>query len=182
VDVALKAVGVGSVGTRCAIGLLQGDSPGELLILQSKQAVASVLAPYLPATAATTAAPPDHQGERVVRGQRLMQTASDAFLGWATNLDGQQFYRRHFRDWKGSVDLAKLDGTALTAYGKLCAQTLAKAHARSGDRHAIATHIGAPKHYARQLLPQAVAHADQAEHDHRALLQAIADGRLTAHD
>ncbi|MBM5801930.1 MAG: DUF2252 domain-containing protein, partial [Cyanobacteria bacterium K_DeepCast_35m_m2_023] len=169
VDTAIKAVGVGSVGTRCAIGLFVGRQSGELLLQQSKQAEASVLAPYLPNPDG-----PEHQGERVVQGQRLMQTASDPFLGWTTNLDGQHFYRRHFRDWKGAVDVSCLDAEALGEYGKLCARTLAKAHARSGDRLALAAHLEGDTGLVDTLQEQALRHADLAEHDHRLLVGAAA--------
>ncbi len=161
VDLALKAVGVGSVGTRCAIGLFVGDSPDEVLVLQSKQAEQSVLAPYSPAPEV-----PEHQGERVVHGQRLMQTASDPFLGWATNLEGQHFYRRHFRDWKGAVDVACLDAEALGAYGKLCAITLAKAHARSGNRRALAAYLQTQPGFVEAQQELALVHANRAEQDH----------------
>jgi len=176
VDAAYKAVGVGSVGTRCAIGLFVGDDPDEVLLLQSKQAEPSVLAPYL------NGAAPAHQGERVVQGQRLMQTASDAFLGWTTNPSGDHFYWRHLRDWKGSVDVSCLDANALKDYGKLCAWTLAKAHARSGNRRALAAHLDKGKAFAATVLEQAIIHADQAERDHRQLLTAIAAGTLEASD
>jgi uncharacterized protein (DUF2252 family) len=175
-DAAYKAVGVGSVGTRCAIGLFVGDDPDEVLLLQSKQAENSVLAPYL------NSAAPAHQGERVVQGQRLMQTASDAFLGWTTSPSGDHFYWRTLRDWKGSVDVSCLDATALKDYGKLCAWTLAKAHARSGNRQAIADYLDKGKAFAATVLEQAITHADQAEHDHRQLLSAIAAGSLEASD
>lgn len=172
VDLALKAVGVGSVGTRCAIGLFIGDDPEDVLVLQSKQAEPSVLAAYIPAPEV-----PEHQGERVVHGQRLMQTASDPFLGWATNMEGQHFYRRHFRDWKGAVDVAALDAEALSQYGKLCAITLAKAHARSGERRALASYLQTHPSVVDTLQEQALLHANQAEHDHARLLQATyADG------
>ena len=173
-DVALKAVGVGSVGTRCAVSLLLGDHPDDVLVIQGKQAEPSVLAPHLPELQA-----PAHQGERVVQGQRLMQTASDPFLGWATNPLGQSLYFRHFRDWKASVDVAQLDADGLKDYAKLCGWSLAKAHARSGDRHAIAAHIGDPKAYGRQLLELATEHADWAVHDHALLLRGIASGRIS---
>ena len=176
VDAALKAVGVGSVGTRCAIGLFVGDDPDEVLLLQSKQAEPSVLAPHL------NGAAPAHQGQRVVQGQRLMQTASDAFLGWTTNPSGDHFYWRQLRDWKGSVDVSCLDATALKDYGKLCAWTLAKAHARSGNCRALAAHLEKGKAFAAMVLEQAITHADQAEHDHRQLLTAIAAGSLDASD
>jgi hypothetical protein len=173
VDNALKAVGVGSVGTRCGIALFVGEHPDDILVLQVKQANASVLAPYVDRPA------PEHQGQRVVQGQRLLQTASDSFLGWCTNPAGDHLYCRSFRDWKGSVDVAQLDADGLKDYGKLCAWTLAKAHARSGDSRAIAAHIGDPKAYGRQLLGPALEHADLAGHDHALLLQAIATGRIS---
>ena len=173
VDSAFKAVGVGSVGTRCGISLFVGEHPDDILVLQVKQANASVLAPYLDRPA------PEHQGQRVVQGQRLLQTASDSFLGWCTNPAGEHLYGRSFRDWKGSVDVAQLDADGLKDYGKLCAWTLAKAHARSGDRRAIAAHIGDPRAYGRQLLEPAIEHADLAVHDHALLLQGIASGRIS---
>jgi hypothetical protein len=176
VDAAYKAVGVGSVGTRCGIGLLVSDDPDEVLLLQSKQAEPSVLAPYLSGVV------PAHQGQRVVQGQRLMQTASDAFLGWTTNPSGEHFYYRQLRDWKASVDVSCLDANALKDYGKLCAWTLAKAHARSGNRRALATHLGKGKVFAATVLEQAITHADQAEQDHRQWLSAIAAGSLEASD
>jgi len=167
VDLALKAVGVGSVGTRCTIGLFVGEDPDELLLLQSKQAERSVLAPYVSCGA------PEHQGERVVQGQRLMQTASDTFLGWATNMDGQHFYRRHFRDWKSSVDVTCLDAEALGEYGKLCAWSLAKAHARSGNRRNLVQYLDNGPSFVDQLQAQALQHADLAEQDHARLLTAM---------
>jgi hypothetical protein len=171
-DTALKAVGVGSVGTRCAVNVFVGAHPDDVLVLQGKQAEPSVLAPYVDLEA------PSHQGERVVQGQRLLQTASDAFLGWATNPQGQHLYFRHFRNWKGSVDVACLDRNGLADYGRLCGWTLAKAHARSGDRCAIAARIAEPKLFARRVLEQAITHADVAEQDHRRLLAAIAAGTV----
>lgn len=175
-DGAIKAVGVGSVGTRCSIGVFVGEHPDDVLVLQSKEAVPSVLAPYVDAVV------PEHQGERVVQGQRLMQTASDAFLGWTTTPEGHHLYWRHFRNWKGSVDVTCLDHDGLADYGRLCAWTLAKAHARSGNRQAIAAHIRDPKLFASTLLEQALAHADQAEADHRCMVEAIAAGRLSVSD
>ena len=172
-DAAIKAVGVGSVGTRCTIVLFEGSHPDDILVLQGKQAGPSVLAPYVDRPV------PEHQGQRVVQGQRLLQGASDAFLGWYTNALGQQFYGRHFRNWKGSVDVAQLNAEGLKDYGKLCGWTLAHAHARSGDRRAIAAHIGEPKAFARGVLEQALQHAEWAEHDHGLLLRGIASGRIS---
>ena len=171
-DTALKAVGVGSIGTRCAVGVFVGRHPDDVLVLQSKQAEPSVLAPYVPGPVRV----PAHEGQRVVEGQRLMQSASDAFLGWTSTKESHHLYWRHFRDWKGSVDPAALDAKGLADYGHLCGWTLAKAHARSGDRHAITAFIDDPKDYARILMEAALTHADQAERDHQQLLSAIAYG------
>lgn len=174
VDAALKAVGVGSVGTRCAVGLFMGESAADVLVLQSKQAVASVLAPYLPGPA------PEHQGERVVQGQRLLQTASDVFLGWTRSLLHHDFYWRHFRDWNGSVEVECLDADGLKDYARLCGWTLAKAHARSGDRRAIAADLGAPKAFAQRLGDVAAQHAQWAQDDHALLLEGIARGQISS--
>lgn len=171
-DAAIKAVGVGSVGTRCSVGVFVGDHPDDVLVLQGKQAEASVLAPYLDTTS------PAHQGERVVQGQRLMQSASDAFLGWTTTPEGHHLYWRHFRDWKGSVDMACLDADGLTDYARLCAWSLAKAHARSGDRSKISAVVCDPKSFARKVFEQAIEQADQAERDHGLFLEAIAHGQI----
>ena len=169
-DSALKAVGVGSIGTRCGISLFRGQHPDDILVLQGKQAEPSVLAPYVNRPA------PEHQGQRVVEGQQLLQTASDAFLGWGTNPAGDHIYVRHFRDWKSSVDVAQLDADGLKDYGKLCGWTLAKAHARGGDRRAIAAHIDDPKRFAQDVLEQAIQHADLAESDHKTFVKSVAEG------
>nr|WP_296367668.1 DUF2252 domain-containing protein [Vulcanococcus sp. Clear-D1] len=175
-DAAFKAVGVGSVGTQCGIHVFMGVHPEDVLVLQSKQAEPSVLAPYVNGDNQV----PAHQGQRVVEGQRLMQTASDPFLGWTTTPEGTQLYWRVFRDWKASVDVNELDVEGLKDYGKLCALTLAKSHARSGDRKKIHAFIHDPKMFATTIYEQAIENADLAEQDHKALLQAIADGRLEA--
>ena len=177
VDGAYKAVGVGSVGSRCVINLFVGNQSQEVLILQCKQAAPSVLSSHLNALGI-----PAHQGERVVIGQRLMQTTSDAFLGWFDNAAGQQFYARKFRDWKGSVNLDDLNAEALAEYGKLCGWTLAKAHARSGDRLAIAARIEDSKAFAKEVLNQALTHAELTENDHAQLLSAIATGEIQVSD
>ena len=174
IDTAMKAVGVGSVGTRCGVSVLIGDHPDDVLVLQTKQATLSVLAPYLQAET------PTHQGQRVVEGQRLMQTASDGFLGWSTNPSGDHLYVRHFRDWKGSVDVSQLDDDGLCDYGRLCGWTLAKAHARSGDRRAIAAHIDEPKRFAREMHELALEHAALTEQDHACLLRGIATGSISS--
>jgi hypothetical protein len=114
----------------------------------------------------------------VVQGQRLMQTASDPFLGWTSTPVGNHYYWRQFRDWKFSVDVSLLDAEGLTDYGRLCAWTLAKAHARSGDRDAICAAIGSSKAFAATVLEQAVGHADQALLDYQSLLTRIANGEI----
>jgi uncharacterized protein (DUF2252 family) len=171
-DAALKAVGVGSVGTRCAIGLFVGRHRDDVLILQSKQAETSVLAPYASSPA------PEHQGQRVVEGQRLMQTASDPFLGWSTGARGRQHYWRQLRNWKGSVDLTALDAKGLELYGELCGRVLAKAHARSGNRVAIAAALSSGKGIDQALEHFALTYADQSEQDFSRFLQAIKEGQL----
>jgi uncharacterized protein (DUF2252 family) len=174
-DAAIKAVGVGSVGTRCGIGLFLGPHPDDVLILQSKQAEPSVLAPY------ASTPPPAHHGQRVIEGQRLMQTSSDPFLGWTSGpVLGRHFYWRQLRNWKGSVDLSALDAKGLEIYGELCGAVLAKAHARSGDRVAIATALEKGSDLDRALARFGLAYADQAEDDYARFLDAIHQGRLQA--
>ncbi|WP_205650589.1 DUF2252 domain-containing protein [Actinoplanes solisilvae] len=175
VDLARKVVGVGSVGTRCWIVLLTGRDHTDPLLLQVKEAGPSVLAPNSAG---------DNHGRRVVRGQRLMQAASDIFLGWqrVTGVDGRErdFYVRQLRDWKGSAVVDTMDFETLLQYGRLCAWTLARAHARSGDRIAIAAYLGDDDRYDRAFGAFAQAYADQTEHDHAAFASAIAAGRLEA--
>ncbi len=174
-DYALKTVGVGSVGTRCAIALLQGRDEDDLLILQIKEAGASVLEAHLgPSTAGSP-------GERVVRGQRLIQTVSDSFLGWVEpSPGGVATYWRQFRDWKAVVPLDNLDPDSLADYGALCAAVLAKAHARSGRGEAIAAHLESQGDADDALADFAQAYADQTRADHQRLVAAIADGELEA--
>lgn len=175
VDTAYKAVGVGSVGTRCSIALLQGPHPEDLLVLQSKQALASALAE--PLGLMPTSAD-GHQGQRVVEGQRLLQCVSDPFLGWTTTPGGHQVYWRQLRDWKASLPVEAMKPGALKAYGRLCASVLARGHARSGDRFALAAALDDRNGIDRALSRDALAHANQAENDHRRLLEAMASGRL----
>ena len=168
-------MGVGSVGTRCAIGLFVGPHPDDVLILQSKQAEASVFEPY------ATSPSPDHHGQRVIEGQRLMQTVSDPFLGWTSGLQrDRRYYWRQLRNWKGSVDLASLDAKGLELYGELCGRALAKAHARSGDRQAIAAWLAGGKVFDQALEAFGLQYADQAESDYLLFMQAIKEGRLEA--
>ncbi|MBW0166790.1 MAG: DUF2252 domain-containing protein [Vulcanococcus sp.] len=176
-DTAYKAVGVGSVGTRCSIALLQGPHPDDLLLLQSKQALASALAEPL---GQLQASGEEHQGQRVVQGQRLLQCVSDPFLGWTTTPGHHHVYWRQLRDWKASLAVEAMKPDALKAYGRLCALVLARAHARSGDRFRLAAALEGQKAIDRALSADAIAYADQVEHDHGRLLQAMASGRLSS--
>jgi uncharacterized protein (DUF2252 family) len=173
-DAALKVVGVGSVGTRCFVVVLQGRDEGDPLILQAKEATASVLEPY--------AAPDDHanHGERVVHGQRVMQATSDIFLGWCRSAAGRDFYFRQLWDMKGSVDVSTLRPDGLAFYGRLCAWSLATAHARSGDAVAIAAYLGTSDTFDGAVADFAETYADQNERDHAAFVDAIAAGRVSA--
>ncbi len=178
VDMARKVVGVGSVGTRAAVFLLVGRDGEDPLVLQAKEAQASVLEPYLGPSEF------ENHGERVVRGQRMMQAASDIFLSWqrSEGLDGQEhdFYVRQLWDWKASVDLSTMGKAALHAYTRACGWSLARAHARSGDRLAIAAYLGAGSRFDRAIARFCVAYADQNELDHRRLAEAVAAGEVPA--
>ena len=178
-DMARKVVGVGSVGTRCWIVLLHGRNESDPLFLQIKEAEASVLSRFVGASKYT------NMGQRVVAGQRLMQATSDIFLGWQrieAGLDGKQrdFYIRQLRDWKYSIAIEALIPRGMRIYGELCGWTLARAHARSGDRIAIAAYLGGSDVFDRAITQFAAAYADQNERDHQALVDAVASGRLTA--
>lgn len=162
----LKVVGVGSVGRRCCLVLLQGDRPRDVMILQVKEAVASVLA----SLDSISAQRPVHQGQRVVEGQRLMQSASDPFLGWGLLRDGGHCYWRQFRDWKGSVALEKMDFCCLQTYVELCAHALAKSHARTGDCVAISQALRSTSHFPSRLARFAFDGADQVRLDFEAFL------------
>jgi uncharacterized protein (DUF2252 family) len=170
-DAAVKVVGVGSVGTRCALALFAGDD--DTLLLQIKEATRSVLAEHLPKSAYRA------EGERVVRGQRLMQAASDVFLGWASS-GGRDFYVRQFKDKKATADLQAMDATRLGAYGAACARALAGAHARSGDAPAIAGYLGKSDVFDRALLTFAQSYADQTERDFTLFQAAIERGAIQA--
>ncbi|MEI8082588.1 MAG: DUF2252 family protein, partial [Actinomycetes bacterium] len=178
VEMAHKVVGVGSVGTRAWILLFTGRDGNDPLFLQAKEAQASVLEAYAGRSRYKNA------GQRVVAGQRLMQSASDIFLGWhrQTGVDGvaRDYYVRQLRDWKGSADVDNMPLDALATYARMCAWTLAKAHARSGDRIAIAAYLGGGTVFDRAVADFAAAYADQNEKDYAALQQAVADGRVTA--
>jgi len=182
VDMAHKVVGVGSVGTRCWIVLMQGRDDNDPLLLQVKEAQRSVLAGHVGYVPVTD--PPASEGERVVAGQRLMQAASDIFLGWQTveGIDGRQrdFYVRQLRDWKGSAVVEDMNPTVMGAYAALCGWTLARAHARSGDRIAIAAYLGDEPVFDRAVAEFAERYADRNDSDHAALVRAVRDGRLAA--
>jgi len=179
-DLARKVVGVGSVGTRAWIVLLTGRDDGDPLVLQAKEAQASVFEPYLGESEF------DNHGRRVVEGQRLMQAASDSFLGWcpAVGVDGRErdFYVRQLWDGKGSSDPETMSPVAMATYARLCGWTLARAHARSGDPVAIGAYLGSGRALDDAIAEFATAYADQNEQDHAALLSAIESGRLEAED
>ena len=180
-DAARKVVGVGSVGTRCWIALLVGkDDPSDDLVLQFKEANASVL------EAVTEPSAYDNHGRRVVEGQRLMQSASDMLLGWTRvqGIDGvwRDFYVRQMWDWKTSADLESMDHLGMEVYARMCGWTLARAHARSGDRFAIAAYLGSGRTFTRAMQEFAVLYADQNQRDFEAFLRAIAEGRIPRSD
>jgi uncharacterized protein (DUF2252 family) len=164
-DAARKVVGVGSVGTRCYVLLLLGDRHDDPLLLQVKQASASVLEPYAGRSRYR------HPGHRVVNGQRLLQTASDIFLGWTSD-GAADYYVRQLWDMKGSVNLDTLDPADLVPYGRLCGWVLARAHARSGDAAAISGYLGTGDRFDRAVADFAEAYADQTEADYAAFTRA----------
>jgi uncharacterized protein (DUF2252 family) len=178
-DMARKVVGVGSVGTLCWILLMLGRGEADALLLQVKEAQASVLSRFVGASRYA------NQGQRVVVGQRLMQASSDIFLGWQHNeggLDGRphDFYIRQLRDWKLSLDIGAMIPRGMQMYGELCGWTLARAHARSGDRIAIAAYLGASGTFDRAITKFAAVYAEQNQKDYDALLGAVASGRISA--
>jgi uncharacterized protein (DUF2252 family) len=178
-DIARKVVGVGSVGTRAWIALMLGRDGQDPLFLQLKEAEASVLEEFLGPSEFS------NHGERVVTGQRLMQASSDIFLGWLhveQGIDGgnRDFYGRQLKDWKGSAEIEQMKPSGLAAYGRLCGWTLARAHARSGDRIAIAAYLGKGTVFDRAIVEFSYTYAEQNERDYRALAKAIKSGRITA--
>ncbi|MFE1443176.1 DUF2252 domain-containing protein [Streptomyces sp. NPDC058739] len=174
VDAARKVVGVGSVGMRCFIVLLAGRDADDPLFLQIKEARNSVLEEFLPS------GPHVHPGHRVVAGQRLTQAAGDIFLGWMTGPQGRAFYWRQLRDMKGSADVAGMRASDLVLYARLCGTALARAHARSGDRIAIAGYLGSADTFERAVADFALRYADQTLADHASLGAAIAAGVVGA--
>ncbi|WP_404388795.1 DUF2252 domain-containing protein [Humibacillus xanthopallidus] len=178
VHLARKVVGVGSVGTRAWIALMLGRDDQDPLFLQAKEAQESVLERFVGKSKYR------NSGQRVVAGQRLMQASSDNFLGWQriTGLDGQvrDFYLRQLRDWKGSADVDNMASNLMTGYAKICGATLARAHARSGDRIAIASYLGNSDTFDRAIADFSALYADQNERDYQALVHAVQSGRLEA--
>jgi len=170
-DVALKVVGVGSVGTRCYVALLM-NKKNDPLFLQIKEARASVLEAY------TVAGIYSHNGQRVVEGQRLVQAASDIFLGWSSSPTGRHYYFRQLRDKKIAPDPAQFDKTLLTAYARLCGRTLARAHAKTGNASVIAGYMGKGELLDESISRFAVAYANQTEKDFETFKKAIRSGRL----
>lgn len=174
IDLAHKVVGVGSVGLVALVVLMEGRDPDDLLVLQVKQAVPSVLEPFTAPSLLETS------GERVVVGQRLMQAATDSFLGWTVGgVQTRQYYVRQLRDMKYSIDPAQLTAQTLDRYALLCGRTLARAHARAGDPVAIAAYLGTSDKFDRSVLSFSLAYADQVESDYARYQAAIAAGSVT---
>jgi uncharacterized protein (DUF2252 family) len=172
-DLAVKVVGVGSVGTRCAVMLLMGGE-NDPLFLQVKEARASVLEPYAGESVY------GNHGQRVIAGQRLMQAATDIFLGWTVGENGRHFYVRQLRDVKISAVMEGWDSDLLAIYGKLCASALARAHARSGDAALIAGYMGSSSAFDDAVGEFAVEYSDQNRRDYRAFVKAVREGRIEA--
>ncbi len=181
-DFARKVVGVGSVGTRAWIALMLGRDGQDPLFLQMKEAESSVLEEFLEPSEF------ENHGERVVTGQRLMQASSDIFLGWLHVESGagregglaRDFYGRQLKDWKGSAEIEQMVPNGMATYGRLCGWTLARAHARSGDRIAIAAYLGKSAAFDRAIVEFSHAYAEQNERDYKALTEAVESGRITA--
>jgi uncharacterized protein (DUF2252 family) len=175
VDAALRVGGVGSVGTRCSIVLLEEGAGDDYLLLQLKEAGPSVLERYVETRISMQPA------QRVVTGQRLMQAASDMFLGWhKSDLTDLDFYWRQLKDMKGSADVGAMDEAGFRTYVALCAWCLARAHARTGDEASIRGYIGKNNRFARAIADFALAYADQTERDYEALVRAVESGRIAA--
>jgi uncharacterized protein (DUF2252 family) len=174
-DVARKVVGVGSVGTRCAVALLMAGEHDPML-LQFREALPSVLEPYAGKSRYA------NHGERVVTGQRMLQSASDVFLGWTRDEEGRSYYFRQLRDMKMKIDLENMTKGDWLEYVEICGWTLARAHARTGDAALIGGYLGRNDIFDSALVKFAASYADQADRDHAALVKAIRTGRLEAQD
>lgn len=175
VDLAHKVVGVGSVGLRAFVALLQGNGPQDMIFLQLKQARRSCVARFVHGDRALHA----HQGQRVVEYQQTLQTVSDPLLGWTT-VDDCDYYVRQFRDMKGAITVDGMDGSALMDYARICGALLAKGHARTTGATVLSGYLGKGDVADRAFARFARAYADQTEADHEALLQAVRSGRLPA--
>jgi uncharacterized protein (DUF2252 family) len=173
VDIARKVVGVGSVGTRCAVILLMAgkDDP---LFLQFKEALPSVLEPYAGKSRYV------NHGERVVTGQRMLQSASDVFLGWTRDNEGRDYYFRQFRDMRMTIEVEDMTKQDWFEYVEICGWALARAHARTGDAARIAGYLGRKDTFDAAIEKFALAYADQTERDHAALVKAMKAGKLPA--
>jgi len=174
VDAARKVVGVGSVGTRCYVALGLGHAVGDPVFLQIKEAGASVLEPHLGTS------PHRHAGERVVIGQRLLQANGDAFLGWSRGPGGSEYFVRQLRDMKGGFEVETLAPRQMLTYAVACGRTLARAHARTLHPALVTGYLGNGRRFAEAVAAFGVRYATQNEGDHAALVQAIADGAVTA--
>jgi uncharacterized protein (DUF2252 family) len=172
-DFAMKVVGIGSVGTRCYIVLLV-DKDGHPLLLQFKEACRSVLEPYCGKSQYQL------QGQRIVVGQRLMQSASDIFLGWVRGRQQHDFFVRQLRDMKYTAPVEKFSAVQLKQYAQVCGWTLARAHAKSGDAASISGYLGGGDAFELALATFAQSYADQTERDHAALVEAVRAGRIQA--
>jgi hypothetical protein len=172
-DIAVKVVGVGSVGTWCGVMLMMGGD-SDALFLQIKEARSSVLEPYAGKSVFS------HRGQRVVTGQRLMQSASDVFLGWTELDDERHFYLRQLRDMKIKPMVEIFSPSLMAQYAEICAWTLARAHARSGEAATITGYLGKSDIFDRALVAFASTYADLNERDHAALLDAVKKGRIKA--
>jgi len=174
VDSAIRVGGVGSVGMRCYIVVLVGNDNSDPLVLQLKEAVSSVLTPYIRSKSYS------NEGERVVQGQRLIQAVSDPFLGWVRHTTGRDLYFRQLFNMKASADLASMKASLFTSYAGICGETLARAHARSGDALEISAYLGKNEQFEEAIARFAVRYADQTEADHKALVQAVQAGKIMA--
>jgi uncharacterized protein (DUF2252 family) len=174
VDLAMKVVGVGSVGTRCGVFLLMAG-PNDPLFLQIKEARASVLEPYVVKKSKYA-----NQGHRVVTGQRLLQATSDIFLGWSGNQAGENYYLRQLQDSKGGVDVEGMAASGLIDYATACGWALARGHAKSGDAAAISGYLGRADAFDQAVAAFAALYADQTERDHALMVDAVRSGRLVA--
>jgi uncharacterized protein (DUF2252 family) len=174
-DVARKVVGVGSVGTRCAVALLMAG-PHDPMLLQFKEALPSVLEPYAGKSRYA------NHGDRVVTGQRMLQSASDVFLGWTRDEEGRSYYFRQLRDMKMKIDLENMTKGDWLEYVEICGWTLARAHARTGDAALIGGYLGKNDMFDSALAKFAVSYADQADRDHATLVKSIRAGQVKAQD